>query len=86
MRLFKHPLKRWSRDGKYLYFLQPGKDPAIMRMRVIDQRMELVASLTGVRRTGMLASVAFTLDPGESPVIVRDVGIQEIYSLAWKAQ
>jgi hypothetical protein len=30
----------------------------------------------------MLASVAFTLDPDESPVILRDVGIQEIYSLA----
>lgn len=78
--------KRWSRDGKYLYFLEESKAPAIMRMRLSDQRVELVASLTGVRRTGMLASVAFTLDPDESPVILRDVGIQEIYSLAWKAR
>jgi Tol biopolymer transport system component len=76
--------KRWSRDGKYLYFLEESRAPAIMRMRLSDQRPELVASLTGVRRTGLLASVAFTLDPDESPVILRDVGIQEIYSLMWK--
>jgi hypothetical protein len=76
---------RWSRDGKHLYFIRQAKDPAVMRMRVSDQRLESVASLAGVRQTGMLASVAFTLDPAESPVILRDVGIQEIYSLTWNA-
>ncbi len=79
-------VRRWSRDGRYVYFLRRGKDPAVMRMRMSDQRIEVVASLTGVRQTGGLAGVAFTLDPDESPVILRDVGIQEIYSLAWKAR
>jgi Tol biopolymer transport system component len=78
--------KRWSRDRAYLYFLEQSKAPAIMRMRLSDQHLELVASLTGVRRTGQLASVAFTLDPSDSPVILRDVGIQEIYSLSWKVR
>jgi Tol biopolymer transport system component len=78
--------KRWSSDGEYLYFLEQSKAPAIMRMRLSDQRPEFVASLTGVRRTGQLASVAFTLDPDESPVVLRDVGIQEIYSLTWKVR
>ena len=77
---------RWSGDGKYLYFLRHGKDPAVMRMHVSDRRVEVAASLTGVRQTGMLADVEFTLDPAESPVILRDVGIQEIYSLAWNSR
>jgi Tol biopolymer transport system component len=76
-------VKRWSRDGKYLYFLRRGQNPAVMRIRVSDERSNIVASLYGVRQTGMLAGVDFALDPVESPVILRDVGIQEIYSLAW---
>ena len=76
-------IRRWSRDGKYVYFMQRGKDPAVMRVRMSDHRTELVASLTHVRLAGTLAGIAFTLDPDESPVILRDVGIQEIYSLAW---
>lgn len=35
---------RWSRDGQYLYFVRHGKDPAVMRMRVSDRGMEVVAS------------------------------------------
>lgn len=76
----------WSRDGKYLYFVRHGKDPAVMRMRVSDQRVEVVVSLNGVRQTGLLAVADFALDPDESPVILRDVGIQEIYSLAWNSR
>jgi eukaryotic-like serine/threonine-protein kinase len=68
---------RWSGDGQHLYFLRHGKDPAVMRMRVSDQQVEVVAGLSGVPLTGMLAGVDFTLDPAESPVILRDVGIRE---------
>lgn len=77
---------RWSRDGKNIYFLRRGSDPAVMRMRIRDRHIEQVASLYGVRETGTLAGIGFALDPDESPVILRDVGIQEIYSLAWKAR
>jgi eukaryotic-like serine/threonine-protein kinase len=79
-------VKHWSRDGKYLYFVHYGKDPAVMRMRVSDQAVEVVVSLAGVRETGQLAVVDFALDPDESPVILRDAGIQEIYSLAWNSR
>ncbi|HLJ15154.1 MAG TPA: protein kinase [Bryobacteraceae bacterium] len=79
-------VRRWSHDGKYIFFLRRGKDAAVMRMRMSDQSVQVVASLRGVRQTGGLAGVAFTLDPDESPVILRDVGIQEIYSVAWKAR
>jgi hypothetical protein len=54
-----------------------------MRLHISDQRIEVVASLKGLRLAGRLAGIGFTLDPDESPVILRDVGIQEIYSLSW---
>jgi Tol biopolymer transport system component len=79
-------IHRWSRDGKYMYFLRRGKDPAVVRVRLSDQTVEVAASLSGVRLTGHLAGISFTLDPQESPVILRDVGIQEIYSLAWNSR
>jgi serine/threonine protein kinase/Tol biopolymer transport system component len=79
-------IHRWSRDGKYVYFLRRGADPTVARVRVSDQAVEVVASLSGVRLTGHLAGISFTLDPQESPVILRDVGIQEIYSLAWSSR
>jgi len=47
-------------------------------VRVTDQTVEVAANLSGVRLTGHLAGISFTLDPEESPVILRDVGIQEI--------
>jgi hypothetical protein len=68
-------VKRWSRDGKYVYFLRRGRDPAVMRMRMSDQRSDVVVSLIGVRQTGILAGIDFALDPAESPVILRDMGI-----------
>jgi Tol biopolymer transport system component len=79
-------IHRWSRDGKYVYFLRRGKDPAVVRVRLSDQTVEVAASLSGVRLAGHLAGISFTLDPEESPVILRDVGIQEIYSLGWNSR
>jgi Tol biopolymer transport system component len=79
-------IKRWSHDGKYVYNLRRGNDPAVMRVRISDQRVEVVARLNSIRLAGNLAGIAMSLDPDDSPVILRDVGIQEIYSLAWKAR
>ena len=68
---------------KRLWGRPPGA-PVVTRVRHSDRRT-VVASLDGVRQTGTLPGIAFTLDPDESPVIFRDVGVQEIYSLVWKA-
>jgi hypothetical protein len=76
---------QWSRDGKFLYHLQYGKDPAIMRVRMSDRKVERLASLSGVRLAGFLAGVAFGMTPDGSPIILRDTGTEEIYSLDWHA-
>jgi Tol biopolymer transport system component/DNA-binding winged helix-turn-helix (wHTH) protein len=77
---------KWSRDSRYLYFLRTGENAAVMRLRVGDRRVEEVASLKGVRLAGRLAGIAFALTPEDDPLVLRDLGTQEVYSLEWHAQ
>ncbi len=42
-----------------------------------------IASLKGVRLAGFLAGIAFGLTPDGDPIILRDTGTEEIYSLDW---
>jgi Tol biopolymer transport system component/predicted Ser/Thr protein kinase len=71
----------WSRDGKYLHFHTFGSDPALYRVRISDHNLEKTASLKGLR----LAIGAWGAWCGQaadvSPLILRDVGSQEIYAL-----
>lgn len=76
-------LLRWSADSHWAYYLRYGDNPAIMRVRISDRYVEQVASLNGIRLTGMLAGLEFGLTPQGNPVITHDIGIQEVYSLNW---
>lgn len=73
----------WSHNSKDLYCLRNGANPAVVRFRVSDRQGQEVASLNGVRESGQLAGLWFGLNPDEEPYILRDIGTQEIYSLAW---
>jgi len=76
-------LVRWSADGHWAYYLRYGDNPAIMRVRISDRYVEQVASLNGIRLSGMLAGLEFGLTPQGNPLITHDIGIQEVYSLNW---
>lgn len=58
----------------------------MQRVHVSDRRTEEVASLKGVRQTGRLAGLDFGLTPDGAPLILRDIGTQEVYSLDWHQQ
>jgi Tol biopolymer transport system component/DNA-binding winged helix-turn-helix (wHTH) protein len=73
---------KWSLDSQYLYFLRHGSHPAILKIRIADRKIEEAASLSGTRLTGHLAGLEYSLAPDGSPVVLRDTGIQEIYSLS----
>ena len=77
-------LLRWSRDSQYLYYLRYGPDSAVMRVRVGDSHVDEVAGLKGIRQAGRLAGLDFSLTPDGAPLILRDIGTQEIYSLDWR--
>jgi eukaryotic-like serine/threonine-protein kinase len=70
----------WSRDGNYIYFYSVGIDPAIYRVRVKDRKLERIASMKGIRLTIGTFGTWCGLAHDDSPLILRDVGTQEIYA------
>jgi len=76
----------WSSNGRYIYYLRRGSDPAILRMQIPDGATELIANLKGVRQTGYRGGFWMGLTPDDSPLVLRDVGTEEIYSLDLTAQ
>jgi serine/threonine protein kinase/Tol biopolymer transport system component len=75
--------QNWSADGKYVYFDTGfGSDAAIFRVRVADQKLERIASLKGFRRAvGTDGGPWSGLAPDGSPLLLRNVGTQEVYAL-----
>jgi serine/threonine protein kinase/Tol biopolymer transport system component len=70
----------WSRDGQYLYFLSWPENPAVERMRLSDYAVERVADLKGFSPTGYWDDW-MGLDPADSPLLLRDTGLQDVYAL-----
>jgi eukaryotic-like serine/threonine-protein kinase len=74
----------WSADGKYLYFLGRVPNRAVLRLGILDRRVELVADLDNLPTTGYW-STSFTLTPDDSPLLLRNLGTQDVYALDWEA-
>jgi len=70
----------WSRDGRYIYFLHRPDNPAVLRLRVADRKIERVADLKNFSITGWL-SRWLGLGPDDSPLLLRDAGSDDIYAL-----
>jgi serine/threonine protein kinase/Tol biopolymer transport system component len=75
----------WSKNSDYIYFLHEENDPAVMRVRLSDHKIERVADLKTFRQTGFF-SIWLGLASDDSPLLLRDTGTQEIYSLDWETQ
>jgi hypothetical protein len=76
----------WSRDGKYVYFdIHSRTDPAVFRVGVRDPKVERVVSLKDFRRAWATWGQWFALAPDDSPLLLRNVGSEEIYALDWEA-
>ena len=70
----------WSRDSQYIYFdSSAGDDPAFYRVRISDHRLERVANLQNLRRAGLYGWTGLAQD--NSPLLLRDIGTEEIYRL-----
>ncbi len=76
--------KGWSWDGRYFYFdTFEGCDAAIFRVRPGDRAEERIVSLKGIRRAWGPLGWWMGLAPDDSPVVLRDISMQEIYALDW---
>jgi serine/threonine protein kinase/Tol biopolymer transport system component len=73
----------WSRDSKYIYFDAYGSAAGFYRVRISDHKLERLFSPKNLRRTGTYQWTG--LAPDDSPLLLRDVGTEEIYALDWQA-
>jgi eukaryotic-like serine/threonine-protein kinase len=73
----------WSRDGQYVYFLRWLNDPAVLRVRISDRKVEQVFDLTNLSTIGNIGPW-LGLDRDDSPLLLRDIGTQDVYALDWE--
>jgi Tol biopolymer transport system component len=75
----------WSRDGRYLYFdgILDNQE-GYYRVQVSDGKLERILSMQGFQAAGGAFGNWSGIAPDESPLLVRDSSIQEIYALDWE--
>ncbi len=75
----------WSRDGRYIYFNGAlNNEEGYYRVQVSDGKLERICSLKGFQAAGGAFGNWSGIAPDESPLLVRDASIQEIYALDWE--
>ncbi len=72
----------WSRDSRYLYFdgILDNQE-GYYRVQVADGKLERIFSMNGFQAAGGAFGNWSGIAPDESPLLVRDASIQEIYAL-----
>jgi DNA-binding winged helix-turn-helix (wHTH) protein/Tol biopolymer transport system component len=78
-----HPA--FSHDSRFVYFLRWGAVQSVSRVPVTGGNVEQVADLKDWHLTG-LWFVSMTLDPTDAPLLLRDVGSNDIYALTLEQQ
>ncbi len=74
----------WSRDSRYIYFDGSlDSEEGYFRVRIADGKLERIFSLKGFQAAGGAFGNWTGIAPDESPLLVRDASIQEIYALDW---
>jgi Tol biopolymer transport system component len=70
----------WSHDSQYVYVLDfRGKD-AVVRIRISDHKPEQVVDLKNIVTVGRYGGW-LSLTPDDSPLLLRDTGSQDVYSV-----
>ena len=74
----------WSRDGRYINFdgILDNQE-SYYRVQVSNGKLEPIFSMKGFQAAGGAFGNWSGLAPDESPLLVRDASIQEIYALDW---
>jgi hypothetical protein len=72
----------WSPDGKYVQFEDVGSDgPEIDRVWIATHKQERIVVVKDIPRVDMSGGPWNGVAPDGSPLIMRDTGNREIYSL-----
>jgi Tol biopolymer transport system component/DNA-binding winged helix-turn-helix (wHTH) protein len=71
----------WSRDSQFIYFRRPLDDRGVFRIRVSGGAAEKIADLKDWHDAGWWGRW-MELDPMDAPLLLRDIGSADVYSLA----
>jgi hypothetical protein len=74
----------WSKDGRSLYVLHYKGRGAVLKIRISDHQTEQIVDLSNFVTSGRYGSW-LGLAPDDSPLLLRDVGTQDVYALDWEA-
>ena len=69
----------WTRDSKFIYYDTEVNDRMLQRLRIGDGKVEQLANL---RDYPSVAAWWSGLSPNNEPLLLRNLGSTEIYSLA----
>ena len=72
----------FSHDGRFIYFLHLGTEPAIDRVAVPSGKLEEVVDLKGYPFTGFFG-FWLGLAADDSPMMLRDAGTEDVVSMKW---
>jgi Tol biopolymer transport system component/DNA-binding winged helix-turn-helix (wHTH) protein len=76
----------WSRDGSYIHFVDPyTNEAALYRVRISDRKVEQLATLNSQILAWASAGKWTGLAPDDSPLVLRDTSVEEVYALDWEA-
>jgi serine/threonine protein kinase/Tol biopolymer transport system component len=73
----------WSHDGQYVYVLDNRRKDAVVRIGIGDHKAEKMVDLNHFVTAGRYGG-SLALAPDDSPLLLRDTGTQEVYSLDWE--
>ena len=75
----------WSRDGRYIFFNGAvDNQEGYYRLQISDRKLEKLFSMKGFQAAGGAFGNWSGISPDETPLLVRDASIQEIYVLDWE--
>jgi serine/threonine protein kinase/Tol biopolymer transport system component len=80
--VFAYP--NWSKDGHYIYLRDAKGKGAVLRIRISDHKVEQVVDLKNFNAVGSYGP-ALALTSDDSPLLLRDLGTQDVYVLDWEA-
>ena len=75
----------WSHDGQSIYLLNSSGNNGVDRIRVSDHKLEQVVDVQNFPATGRYGA-SLALAPDDSPILLRDTGSQDVYSLDWQGK
>jgi WD40 repeat protein len=75
---------QFSPDGQYLQYLDSSGTGVVWKIRLSDGHKEKVVDLSNFVGAGYYGFVQLYVAPDGSPLLLRDTGTQDIYSLDWQ--